>query len=125
MNENALVCSKRCQLVTRGGKTDTVKVEIHCSGGNDGILEVVYEDNNSTVWDDQFDTDDEATSLLLFKTVASKMGDRPDTVTIAFRRQHSIQLSDVAPPQPHHPPTLTLHVHRKHQHGAGLMEMLR
>jgi uncharacterized protein len=45
-------------LVTREGKT--VKVEIYSSGKNDWILEVVDECNNSTVWDDPFDTDDEA-----------------------------------------------------------------
>jgi hypothetical protein len=43
---------------TRQGKT--VKVEIYSSGKNDWILEVVDEDNNSTVWHDQFETDDEA-----------------------------------------------------------------
>ena len=37
-----------------------MKVEIYSSGKNDWILEVVDEENNSTVWDDQFETDDEA-----------------------------------------------------------------
>jgi uncharacterized protein len=58
MDENDLIYSKHCQSVTRGGKT--VKVEIYSSGKNDWILEVVDEDNNSTVWDDPFETDDEA-----------------------------------------------------------------
>ena len=58
MNEIELIYSKYCQSVTRDGKT--VKVEIYSSGKNDWILEVVDEDNNSTVWDDPFDTDDDA-----------------------------------------------------------------
>ena len=58
MDEIELVYSKHCQSVTRNGQT--VKVEIYSSGKNDWILEVVDKDNNSTVWDDQFDTDDEA-----------------------------------------------------------------
>jgi hypothetical protein len=53
-----LVYSKHCQSVTRNGQT--VKVEIYSSGRNDWILEVVDENNNSTTWDDPFDTDDEA-----------------------------------------------------------------
>jgi len=58
MDEIELVYSKHCQSVTRNGQT--VKVEIYSSGRNDWILEVVDEDNNSTTWDDPFDTDDEA-----------------------------------------------------------------
>ena len=58
MDEIELVYSKYCQSVTRNGQT--VKVEIYSSGKNDWILEVVDEDNNSTTWDDPFDTDDEA-----------------------------------------------------------------
>jgi len=58
MDEIDLVYSKHCQPVTRNGLT--VNVEIYSSGKNDWILEVVDEDNNSTVWDDQFETDDEA-----------------------------------------------------------------
>ena len=58
MDEIELVYSKHCQSVTRNDQT--VKVEIYSSGKNDWILEVVDEDNNSTVWDDPFDTDDEA-----------------------------------------------------------------
>jgi len=53
-----LVYSKHCQSVTRNGRT--IKVEIYSSGKNDWILEVVDEYNNSTVWDDQFGTDEEA-----------------------------------------------------------------
>lgn len=58
MDEIDLVYSKHCQSVARNGKT--VSVQIYSSGKNDWILEVVDEDNNSTVWDDPFPTDDEA-----------------------------------------------------------------
>lgn len=58
MEEIELVYSKHCQSVTRDGQT--VQVRIYSSGKNDWSLEVVDEDNNSTVWDDQFSTDDEA-----------------------------------------------------------------
>ena len=58
MDEIELVYSKHCQSVTSNGRT--VQVEIYSSGNNDWILEVVDEENNSTVWDDPFDTDDEA-----------------------------------------------------------------
>lgn len=58
MDEIELVYSKHCQSVTSNGRT--VQVEIYSSGNNDWILEVVDEGNNSTVWDDPFDTDDEA-----------------------------------------------------------------
>ena len=57
-DEINLIYSKYCQSVTRNGKT--VQVEIYSSGKNDWILEVVDEDNNSTVWDDEFKTDAEA-----------------------------------------------------------------
>ncbi|MEA3278282.1 MAG: hypothetical protein U9Q81_23920 [Pseudomonadota bacterium] len=58
MDEGDLIYSKHCQSVSRNGKT--VRVEIYSSGRNDWILEVVDEENNSTVWDDPFTTDDEA-----------------------------------------------------------------
>ena len=58
MDEIELVYSKHCQSVTSNGRT--VKVEIYSSGKNDWILEVIDKENNSTVWDDPFDTDDEA-----------------------------------------------------------------
>lgn len=58
MEEIELIYSKHCQSVTRNGKT--VRVEIYSSGKNDWLLEVMDEDNNSTVWDDPFPTDDEA-----------------------------------------------------------------
>jgi hypothetical protein len=58
MDEIDLTYSKHCQSVSRNGKT--VRVAIYSSGRNDWILEVVDEENNSTVWDDPFHTDDEA-----------------------------------------------------------------
>jgi hypothetical protein len=58
MDEIDLIYSKHCQSVSRNGKT--VRVEIYSSGKDDWILEVVDEENNSTVWDDQFRTDDKA-----------------------------------------------------------------
>lgn len=58
MDEIDLVYSKHCQTVSRDGKT--VRVEIYSSGKNDWILEVVDEENNSTVWDDPFPADDDA-----------------------------------------------------------------
>ena len=58
MDEGDLVFSRHCQTVTRNGKT--VKVEIYGSAKNAWILEVVDEDNNSTVWDDPFASDDAA-----------------------------------------------------------------
>jgi hypothetical protein len=58
MEEIELIYSKHCQSVTKNNKT--VKVEIYSSGKNDWILEVVDEDLNSTLWDDQFATEDDA-----------------------------------------------------------------
>jgi len=53
-----LIYSKHCQSLSRDNKT--VRVESFSSGKNDWILEVVDENDNSTVWDDLFSTDDEA-----------------------------------------------------------------
>ena len=58
MEDIELIYSKHCQSLSRNNKT--VRVEIYSSGKNDWILEVVDENNNSTVWDDPFSTDDEA-----------------------------------------------------------------
>ncbi|MCC5860242.1 MAG: hypothetical protein JJT90_18990 [Ectothiorhodospiraceae bacterium] len=46
------------QEISVGGKT--VDVQIYRGGGSDWILEVVDEFRNSTVWDDQFPSDQEA-----------------------------------------------------------------
>jgi len=58
MDECDLIYSKHCQSVASNEKT--VKVEIYSSGNSEWILEVVDEENNSTVWDDLFPTDDAA-----------------------------------------------------------------
>ncbi len=58
MDEIELVYSKYCQSVTTNGQTAVF--EIYSSGKNDWILEVIDEDNNFTVWDEQFGADDEA-----------------------------------------------------------------
>jgi hypothetical protein len=58
MEDIELIYSKHCQTVSRNNKT--VKVEIYSSGKNDWVLEVVDEDLNSTVWHEQFDTEDDA-----------------------------------------------------------------
>jgi len=46
------------QELSVAGKT--VDVQIYRGGGSDWILEVVDEFRNSTVWDDQFPSDQEA-----------------------------------------------------------------
>lgn len=50
--------STLCQSVTRDGKT--VQIEIFEDGENGWLLEVVDQYGNSTVWDDPFDTEQEA-----------------------------------------------------------------
>ncbi|MDN3552197.1 hypothetical protein QWY74_01725 [Halomonas almeriensis] len=50
--------SSLCQELTDDGKT--VQVDVYRGGGSDWHLEVVDEFGNSTVWDDQFPTDQEA-----------------------------------------------------------------
>lgn len=51
------------QSLTRDGKT----VEVHIYEGDPGkwILEVVDQYNNSTVWEDQFESDQEALAIAL------------------------------------------------------------
>ncbi len=58
--------SPLCQAVTREGKT--VQIEIYEDGNGKWILEAVDEYNNSTVWDDPFETDQAALSEAL-KTI--------------------------------------------------------
>ena len=58
MEDIELIYSKHCQSLSINNKT--VRVEIFSSGKNDWILEIVDENNNTTVWDDSFSTDDEA-----------------------------------------------------------------
>lgn len=50
--------SPLCQLVTRNGKT--VQVDIYEDGEGGWLLEVADQYDNSTVWDEAFDSDDEA-----------------------------------------------------------------
>jgi len=47
--------SPLCQTISSGGKT--LQVDIYEDGNGKWILEVVDEFNNSTVWDDVFETD--------------------------------------------------------------------
>ena len=59
MNENPEVkMSPLCQAVTREGKT--VQIDIYEDSEGGWLLEVVDEYNNSTVWDDPFETDQNA-----------------------------------------------------------------
>lgn len=58
MEDIELIYSKHCQSVSRNNTT--IKVMIYRSEKNDWILEVVDEDNNSTVWDEPFGTEDDA-----------------------------------------------------------------
>lgn len=59
MNEEFEVrMSPLCQSVTRDGRT--VQLDIYEDGEGGWLLEVVDEYNNSTVWDDPFETDQEA-----------------------------------------------------------------
>lgn len=53
-----LEVSSLCQELSSGGKC--VQVDIYRGNGSDWHLEVVDEFGNSTVWDDQFPTDQEA-----------------------------------------------------------------
>lgn len=59
MNEEFEVkMSPLCQAISSGGQSVQVDIYEHENGG--WILEVVDEFNNSTVWDDTFDTDNAA-----------------------------------------------------------------
>lgn len=57
-DEFDLETSPLCQELSADGKT--VQVEIYRGGGSDWFLEVVDEYGNSTVWDDQFPSDQQA-----------------------------------------------------------------
>jgi hypothetical protein len=59
MNKNHEVkMSPLCQAVTREGKT--VQIDIYEYFGGGWLLEVIDEYDNSTVWDNPFDTDEDA-----------------------------------------------------------------
>ncbi|MCW4152768.1 hypothetical protein OM427_24955 [Halomonas sp. 18H] len=57
-DEFDLEMSPLCQKLSADGKT--VQVDIYRGNGSDWHLEVVDEFGHSTVWDDQFPTDQEA-----------------------------------------------------------------
>ncbi len=61
--------SPLCQKISSGGKT--VQVDIYANEEGGWILEVVDEFNNSTVWDDPFDTDSAALAEVK-KTIQSE-----------------------------------------------------
>jgi hypothetical protein len=50
--------SSLCQPVTRDGKT--VQIDIYEDGEGGWLLEVIDEFNNSTCWDDPFNTEQDA-----------------------------------------------------------------
>lgn len=56
--EHEIKMSPLCREVTRDGVT--VYIDIYEDGAGGWILEVVDEYNNSTVWNDPFDTDEAA-----------------------------------------------------------------
>ncbi|MDH5230248.1 MAG: UPF0149 family protein [Gammaproteobacteria bacterium] len=58
LEDDELILSPLSQSVTRDG--ETVSVEIYTGGDDDWLLEVVDQYENSTVWNDQFKTDEEA-----------------------------------------------------------------
>ena len=57
-NDFEIEMSPLCQPLSADGKT--VDVEIYRGDNGGWLLEVVDEYNNSTCWDDEFDTDAEA-----------------------------------------------------------------
>ena len=61
--------SPLCQKISSGG--ESVQVEIYEDGEGKWILEVVDEFNNSTVWDDHFESDSAAFAELK-KTILSE-----------------------------------------------------
>ncbi|MES9874884.1 MAG: hypothetical protein ABW146_17430 [Candidatus Sedimenticola sp. 6PFRAG7] len=70
MNEEFEVkMSPLCQEISSGGKAVQVDIYEHENGG--WILEVVDEFNNSTVWDDPFETDNAALAEVK-KTILSE-----------------------------------------------------
>lgn len=55
--------SPLCQTITREGKT--IEVQIYNDGEGSWLLEVIDEHNNSTVWEDTFETDESALNEVL------------------------------------------------------------
>lgn len=76
-DEFDLEMSPLCQELSADGKT--VQVDIYRGNGSDWHLEVVDEFGNSTVWDDQFPTDqealDEAKATIKDEGINSLIGD--------------------------------------------------
>lgn len=68
--------SPLCRSVTHDGRT--VQVEIYVGDAGGWILEVVDEFNNSTLWDDEFESDrkalDEANRVILAEGIESLIG---------------------------------------------------
>jgi hypothetical protein len=68
--------SPLCQSISSGG--DVLRIEIYGDGEGKWILEIVDEHNNSTVWDDSFDTDaaalSEARKSILEETASAFVG---------------------------------------------------
>lgn len=70
MNTDPVVkMSPLCRRITRGGQK--VRVEIYEGDPGKWILEVVDPFNNSTVWNDQFDTDQQALDEVM-RTIAEE-----------------------------------------------------
>ena len=57
-DETEIKMSPLCQAVTVEGKT--VQVDIYEDGEGGWLLEIVDEHNNSTVWQDPFETEEKA-----------------------------------------------------------------
>jgi len=55
--------SPLCQTIVRDGKS--VEIMIYADGDDGWILEVVDENDNSTVWDEPFDSDQSALDEVL------------------------------------------------------------
>jgi hypothetical protein len=62
-NESPLIYSPLCQIIESEG--ESVKVDIYSDGSGGWILEVVDKLNNSTVWEDAFETDQAALDEVL------------------------------------------------------------
>ena len=74
-----LIMSPLCQTIEKKGKA--VQVEIYNGDSGGWMLEVVDEYNNSTVWDEEFPTDqaalDEAIDAVKVDGIASLIGNPP------------------------------------------------
>ena len=74
--------SPLCQTVTREG--ETVQIYIYEDGEGGWLLEIVDKYNNSTVWDDPFDTDEsalkEALDTIAKDGIASLIGSDSDVL---------------------------------------------